>query len=70
MYADDDHETMIAKKRWQVPYWDLSDAIGESVDDVRNPDKLSDPRSVGDRETWNHVDLVQLDKVLAGIITL
>ena len=42
----------------------------ESVEDVRNPNKLSDPRSVGDRETWNHVDSVQVDKVATGIIVL
>ena len=70
VYADDEQETMIAKKRWQVPYWDLADELNESGEDVRNPNKLSDPRSVGDRETWNHVDSVQVDKVATGIISL
>ena len=63
-------EVMVAKKKWQIPYWDLSAELGIDVDDVRDKDKKVDARSSGDRHSWNHMDDIHVDKVAAGIITL
>ena len=59
--ADD---ILVAKRRWQVPYWDL----GVNVDDIRNQDKEVDGRiALNDRP---FVDDINVDKVEAGIIVL
>ena len=63
-------EVLIAKKQWQIPYWDLSAELGIDVDDVRNKDKEVDARSSGDRHSWNHMDDIHVDKLTAGIVTL
>ena len=61
---------MIAKKKWQIPYWDLSSELGVDISEVRNKDKEVDARSSGDKHDWNHMDDIYVDKVAAGIITL
>ena len=63
-------QVMIAKKKWQVPYWDLDTELSIDIDDVRNTDKEVDARSTGDQEGWNHMDDIHVDKVAAGIVTL
>lgn len=60
----------IAKKKWQIPYWDLSAELGIDVDDVRDKDKKVDARSSGDKHDWNHMDDIHVDKVAAGIVIL
>lgn len=61
-------EELIAKRRWQVPYWDLVQDLGINVDDVRNKDITLDVRKpVSER---SHIDNLNVDKVVAGIITL
>ena len=56
---------MIAKRRWQVPYWDIS---GVNVDDVRNKDKEVDGRV--DLNERPFIDDINVDKVEAGIIVV
>ena len=63
-------DVLIAKKKWQVPYWDLDTEFSIDIDDVRNIDKEVDARSTGDQEGWNHMDDIHVDKVAAGIVTL
>ena len=63
-------EVVIAKKKWQIPYWDLSTELGVDISEVRNKDKEVDARSSGDKHDWNHMDDIYIDKVAAGIITL
>ena len=61
-------EELIAKRQWQVPYWDLVQDLGINVDDVRNKDIALDVRKpVSERP---HIDNLNVDKVVAGIITL
>ena len=69
---EDGHPTQvtIAKKRWQIPYWDLSTELGIDVLEVRDRDKKVDARSSGDKHGWNHMDDIHVDKVAAGIVTL
>jgi len=63
--AIDGSDIVVAKRKWQVPYWDLS---GVNVDDIRNEDKMMDGRvDMGDRP---FVDNINVDKIAAGIITL
>ena len=61
-------ENMVAKRQWQIPYWDLSETLGINIDDIRNKDTTIDGRKpVSDRP---HMDDLNIDKVVAGIITL
>jgi hypothetical protein len=61
-------EELIAKRQWQVPYWDLVQDLGINVDDVRNKDITLDVRKpVSERP---YIDNLNVDKVVAGIITL
>ena len=61
---------LIAKRQWQVPYWDLDSEFSINIDDVRNKGKAVDARSSAPAEDRNHMDDVNVDKVVAGIITL
>jgi len=57
---------LIAKRRHQVPYWDLSSTLSINVDDVRNINKVVDLRKQLDLRPSHEV--LSLDKVHAGII--
>ena len=59
----------IAKRQWQVPYWDLSSELGIDIDDVRNRGKMVDARSASAIEERNHLDDINLDKVAEGIVS-
>ncbi len=63
-------EEVVAKRQWQVPYWDLAVEIGVNIDDVRDINKTVDARSAAPVEERNHMDDVNLDKVVEGIISL
>ena len=58
-------DVLVAKRRWQVPYWDIT---GVNVDDVRNEAKEVDGRTALDDRLF--VDDINVDKVEAGIIVL
>jgi len=59
---------LIAKRKWQVPYWDLSTSLSLNIDDVKDKSKAVDSRVA--RENRPHVDDINVDKVEAGIVTL
>ena len=61
---------MIAKRKWQVPYWDLTSSLGIDVDDVRNKDKEVDVRSDDTLIQRNKLDDINVDKVEEGIVTI
>jgi hypothetical protein len=70
-HPEDSGETItetVAKRQWQVPYWDLAAELGVNIDDVRNLSKTVDARSDAPAEDRNHVDDVNLDKVEEGIV--
>mgnify|MGYP003150643132 FL=1 len=57
---------VLAKRKWFVPYWDLSTELGSSVDELRNPEIICDCRKpMNERE---HVDILTYDKVSEGIL--
>lgn len=57
---------VLAKRKWFVPYWDLSTQLGHSVDDLRNPEVSCDCRKLmNERE---HVDILTYDKLSEGIL--
>ena len=57
---------VLAKRKWFVPYWDLSSQLGASVDDLRNPEIICDCRKpTNERE---HIDILTYDKVSEGIL--
>jgi len=61
---------MIAKRRWQIPYWDLASELSIDIDDVRDKNKAVDARSSAPLAERNRMDEIHVDKVLAGIVTL
>ncbi len=63
---DDYSPTLLAKRKWFVPYWDLSSQLGNSVDDLRNPDISCDCRKP--MEEREHIDILTYDKVSEGLL--
>ena len=37
---EDYDPVVLARRKWFVPYWDLTTALGSSVDDLRNPSHI------------------------------
>jgi len=58
-------EVSVGKRRWNVPYWDIS---GVDVDSVRDKEKEIDGRV--SREERPFIDDITVDKVEAGIIVI
>ena len=63
---EDYDPVVVAKRRWFVPYWDLTTELGSSVDDLRNPNHMCDCRKAMDER--EHIDILTFDKVSEGII--
>ena len=61
---------IVAKRKWQVPYWDLISELGINVDDVRNRNKELDARVDGPLENRSKMDDINIDKVAEGIVTI
>ena len=56
---------ILAKRKWFVPYWDLSSELGYSVDDLRNSSIECDCRK--DMDEREHIDILTYDKIEEGI---
>tara|TARA_R110002051_G_scaffold213714_2_gene278581 strand:+ start:148 stop:975 length:828 start_codon:yes stop_codon:yes gene_type:complete len=57
---------ILAKRKWFVPYWDLSSELGSSVDDLRDPDHMCDCRKPMDER--EHIDILTYDKIVEGLL--
>ena len=66
--GNDIPESIAARRKFNVPYWDMASSLSLNVDDIRNMDKSVDARH--DLESRPAADLLTVDKVAAGIITL
>ena len=65
--APSDYDPVVlAKRKWFVPYWDLSNELGSSVDDLRNPDHMCDCRKPMDER--EHIDILTYDKITEGLL--
>jgi len=64
--SEDYSPVILAKRKWFVPYWDLSTELGSSVDDLRNPDHMCDCRKAMDER--EHIDILTYDKVSEGVL--
>ena len=64
--SEDYDPVVLARRKWFVPYWDLATSLGNSVDDLRNPNKECDCRKAMDER--EHIDILTFDKVSEGII--
>ena len=63
---EDYSPVILAKRKWFVPYWDLSSELGTSVDDLRDKDLECDCRKpMNERE---HIDILTYDKVAEGLL--
>ena len=67
---DEQVNIIVAKRQWQVPYWDLASSLGIDIDDVRNKSKEVDVRSDAPLIERNKIDDINLDKVSEGIVTI
>ena len=65
---EDYDPVVVAKRRWFVPYWDLTTELGSSVDDLRNRNHMCDCRK--GMEEREHIDILTFDKVTEGIISI
>jgi hypothetical protein len=63
---EDYSPVILAKRKWFVPYWDLSSELGSSVDDLRNPDHMCDCRKAMDER--EHIDILTYDKIVEGLL--
>ena len=63
---EDYDPVILAKRKWFVPYWDLSTELGNSVDDIRNNSIECDCRKTMDER--EHVDILTYDKIVEGIL--
>ena len=64
--SEDYSPVILAKRKWFVPYWDLSTELGSSVDDLRNPDHMCDCRKAMDER--EHIDILTYDKIVEGLL--
>lgn len=66
--TEEESLSVIAKRKWQIPYWNLTGSLSINVDDVRNMSVEVEARvGMNDRPK---IDDVNIDKVAAGIITI
>ena len=63
---EDYDPVVLARRKWFVPYWDLTTALGSSVDNLRNPNHVCDCRKAMDER--EHIDILTFDKVSEGVI--
>lgn len=63
---EDYSPVILAKKKWFVPYWDLSTELGSSIDDLRNPDHMCDCRKPMDER--EHIDILTYNKITEGLL--
>ena len=63
---EDYDPVILAKRKWFVPYWDLSTELGSSIDDLRNPDHMCDCRKPMDER--EHIDILTYDKITEGLL--
>jgi len=63
---EDYDPVVLARRKWFVPYWDLTTALGSSVDNLRNPNHVCDCRKAMDER--EHIDILTFDKASEGII--
>lgn len=63
---EDYEPILLAKRKWFVPYWDLTTELGSSVDDLRNVNHMCDCRKPMDER--EHIDILTYDKIATGVI--
>lgn len=64
--SEDYSPVVLARRKWFVPYWDLTTELGSSVDDLRNTDHMCDCRKEMDER--EHIDILTFDKVSEGLL--
>ncbi len=64
--TEDYSPVVLARRKWFVPYWDLTTELGSSVDDLRNTDHMCDCRKEMDER--EHIDILTFDKVSEGLL--
>ena len=72
--VDEDDDTtqinLIAKRKWKIPYKDLSPNLNINIDDVLNLEKIVDPRKNIPVEQKNKLDEIMFDKISTGEVVL
>ena len=63
---EDYDPVILAKRKWFVPYWDLSSQLGYSVNDLRNKDLECDCRK--DMNEREHIDILTYDKIAEEVL--
>jgi hypothetical protein len=64
--SDEEYNEITYKRKYQVPYWDLTSILSLDVDDIRNTNKEVDVRT--SLPLRPAADLLSRDKVVAGVV--
>lgn len=64
---DENNPILLAKRKWFIPYWDLSSELSIDVDMVRNMSLIVDAR---DAHHPSHLEDTNKDKITEGIVSI
>jgi hypothetical protein len=64
--TDEEYNEVTHKRKYQVPYWDLTSTLSLDVDDIRNRNKEIDLRQP--LSLRPAADLLTQDKIAAGVV--
>ena len=64
--TDEEYNEIIHKRKYQVPYWDLTSTLSLDVDDIRNTNKEVDLRKP--LSLRPAADLLMQDKIATGVV--
>ena len=64
--TDEEYNEILHKRKYQVPYWDLTSTLSLDVDDIRNTNKEVDLRKP--LSLRPAADLLIQDKIAAGVV--
>ena len=66
--TEEEYNEPVHKRKYQVPYWDLTSILSLDIDDIRNTSKEVDSRKP--LQERSAADLLTVDKIAAGIVYL
>tara|TARA_R110000824_G_scaffold105628_1_gene249992 strand:- start:1533 stop:2402 length:870 start_codon:yes stop_codon:yes gene_type:complete len=66
--TEEEYNELVHKRKYQVPYWDLTSILSLDIDDIRNTNKEVDSRKP--LQERSAADLLTVDKIAAGIVSV
>tara|TARA_R110000744_G_scaffold102116_1_gene196456 strand:- start:766 stop:1635 length:870 start_codon:yes stop_codon:yes gene_type:complete len=66
--TEEEYNEILHKRKYQVPYWDLTSTLSLDIDSIRNTNEEVDLRKP--LQERSAVDLLTVDKIAAGIVSV